>query len=65
MPIYSFRCEKCQIVFEKLCKMGTTETICQYCGELTTKRTLTTPNFQFKGKGFYETDYKKKETKGE
>jgi predicted nucleic acid-binding Zn ribbon protein len=45
--------------------MGTNETTCPYCGEITQKKVLTTPNIQFKGSGFYETDYKKKTTKGE
>lgn len=65
MPIYSFQCEKCNVIFEKLCKMGTNETTCPYCGMTTKKKALTTPNVHFKGKGFYETDYKRKDSKGE
>jgi predicted nucleic acid-binding Zn ribbon protein len=45
--------------------MGTNETTCPYCGMTTKKKALTTPNVHFKGKGFYETDYKRKDSKGE
>lgn len=36
MPIYRFNCEKCDTSFEKIVKMGTTETTCE-CGETAEK----------------------------
>ena len=36
MPIYKFKCEKCEVSFEKIVKLDTQETSCE-CGETAKK----------------------------
>lgn len=38
MPMYTFKCTKCEHIEDYLVKMGTTETKCKKCGELATKQ---------------------------
>ena len=60
MPLYEYRCEKCgkkteviQNFGEKLLK------ICPHCGERKLKKMASAPAIQFKGPGWYVTDYAK------
>ena len=69
MPIYEYECEKCGHRFEKIRKFSDPplET-CPKCGG-TVHKMQSAPAFQFKGTGWYVTDYAKskpdaKETKG-
>jgi len=60
MPIYEFRCKKCnnQIeVFQKLSDKPPTR--CKKCGGRLEKMISATA-FQFKGEGWYVTDYARK-----
>ncbi|MBM3293131.1 MAG: zinc ribbon domain-containing protein [Candidatus Aminicenantes bacterium] len=61
MPIYEYECETCRKRFEKLQKAS--DPPCRKCpncdGPL--RKLLSPPAIQFKGKGFYITDYAKKE----
>jgi putative FmdB family regulatory protein len=60
MPIYEFRCKKCndQIeVFQKLSDKSPTR--CKKCGGRLEKLASATA-FQFKGEGWYVTDYGRK-----
>ncbi len=59
MPIYEYRCSKCAKTFEALQSI-TAEPIrkCIYC-QGRTKKIISLSSFQFKGKGWYITDYKK------
>jgi putative FmdB family regulatory protein len=62
MPTYAYRCEACQKECEFFQKItDAPETLCPHCGKQALKRGIGGGNiaFQFKGSGFYETDYKK------
>lgn len=62
MPIYEYECLQCGKQSEVLQKMNDAPlTTCSECGgEL--KKLLSAPSFQFKGSGFYATDYAAKKT---
>jgi putative FmdB family regulatory protein len=60
MPLYEYKCQKCNTVFEVLQKFSDTPLkVHAGCGGAV-KRQMTAPTFQFKGSGWYETDYAKK-----
>ncbi len=66
MPIYEYQCLQCEHRSEVLQRMSDDPlTRCERCGgEL--KKLLSAPAFQFKGSGWYVTDYaRKNEGKGE
>ncbi len=57
MPIYEYRCDKCGDVFEVRQKFSDSLlTTHENCGGNVTKM-LSAPAFQFKGTGWYVTDY--------
>jgi putative FmdB family regulatory protein len=60
MPIYEYTCEKCHQRYEKLQKVS--DPPCKKCpscgGPL--RKVVSSPAIQFKGQGFYITDYAKK-----
>lgn len=60
MPLYEYRCRKCGTTVEKIQKFSDPILrICKKCGgEL--ERLVSAPAFQFKGSGWYVTDYAKK-----
>ena len=60
MPLYEYRCEKCGARIEKIQKFSDPPlATCEKCGgELT--RLLSAPAIQFKGSGWYVTDYARK-----
>ena len=57
MPLYEYRCQDCGQISEAIQKFSDSplET-CQSCGG-TLERLLSAPAIQFKGSGFYITDY--------
>src|SRR5512140_931007 len=64
MPLYEYQCESCGARFEVIQKftdpvVGT----CKKCGG-TVRRLLSAPAIQFKGTGWYITDYARKGMKG-
>lgn len=68
MPIYEYRCNTCGKTFEALQKFsddpftlcGQAESlVCEHNREGKVERLLSSPSFQFKGSGFYITDYAK------
>ncbi len=63
MPIYEYSCLKCGERIEALQGLHDAPlTVCEACGgEL--KKLLSAPSFQFKGSGWYVTDYAKKDKK--
>jgi putative FmdB family regulatory protein len=62
MPLYEYQCEACQHRFEKIQKFSDPLLeICPSCGGRV-KKLLSSPAIQFKGSGFYITDYAKKST---
>ncbi len=59
VPLYEYRCTACGHVFEKIQSFSAPETMaCPKCGS-TSERLLSAPAIQFKGSGFYLTDYGK------
>ena len=61
MPLYEYQCDACGHRFEKIVKFSDPpiET-CPKCGG-TVQKQISSPAFQFKGTGWYITDYAKKE----
>jgi putative FmdB family regulatory protein len=60
MPLYEYRCKKCNEVFEVLQRFSDAPVkVHDACGGKVA-RLLTAPNFKFKGTGFYITDYPNK-----
>ena len=59
MPLYEYRCKQCGHVFEKIQSFSAPdEKECPRCqGEV--ERLISAPAIQFKGSGFYLTDYGK------
>lgn len=63
MPIYSYQCLKCGSIDDVLQSLtAPAPNICPNCGHDSLVRVpaIGTVSFDFKGKGFYETDYKNK-----
>ena len=57
MPIYEFRCKKCDAHLEVLQKFSDKQpTRCRKCGGRLEK-VISAPAVQFKGEGWYVTDY--------
>jgi len=62
MPTYDYQCDKCGNNFEKFEKMTDKPTgKCPKCGGKTHRLIAGGSAVIFKGTGFYETDYKKKQ----
>lgn len=63
MPLYEYQCKACGHVFEKIKSFSDPEeTECPVCkGEV--ERLLSAPAVQFKGSGWYVTDYAGKSAK--
>ncbi len=59
MPLYEYQCEKCGDVFEAMQKFSDEPIqVHEKCGG-SVRRLLSAPAFQFKGTGWYVTDYAK------
>ena len=63
MPLYEYRCQSCQHQFEVIQKfsdppIGT----CPSCGQGPVVKLLSSPAIQFKGSGWYVTDYARAKT---
>ncbi|MGE5326592.1 MAG: FmdB family zinc ribbon protein [Deltaproteobacteria bacterium] len=64
MPLYEYRCRKCGNVVEKIQKFSDAPlTRCEKCGGKLEKL-LSPPAIQFKGSGWYVTDYARKSSPG-
>jgi putative FmdB family regulatory protein len=60
MPIYEYRCEKCQTVVERIHGMKEKPVVkCPACGTKA-HRVMSSGAFVLKGSGWYATDYGKK-----
>ena len=60
MPLYEYECEACGKRFEKIMKFSDPPLeVCQHCGKGPIRKLFSSPAIQFKGSGFYITDYKK------
>jgi len=60
MPLYDFKCDKCDKVFE--IKKSFEDRSAQHCNDcgMEMTRQMTIPAIQFRGSGFYSTDNRKK-----
>lgn len=60
MPLYEYKCSQCASVFEVIQKVSDSPlTECPKCGGKL-KKLISAPAIQFKGSGFYITDYTRK-----
>ena len=60
MPLYEYQCDACQHRFEVIQKFSDAPIdVCPSCGG-TVKKLISSPAIQFKGTGWYITDYAKK-----
>jgi putative FmdB family regulatory protein len=59
MPLYEYQCQECAETHEVIQRMSDPAyTICPSCGGAL-KKLISSPAIQFKGSGFYITDYGK------
>jgi putative FmdB family regulatory protein len=64
MPIYEYLCTSCGKVTEALQRIADPPlTVCPHC-QGTLRKQLSAPAFQFKGSGWYVTDYARKSGSG-
>jgi putative FmdB family regulatory protein len=64
MPLYEYECKKCHHRFEKIQKFSDPHTKkCPECGG-PVEQVISAPAVQFKGSGWYVTDYPKKSGSG-
>ena len=62
MPLYEYECDSCQHRFEVIQKFSDALVdTCPKCGSAVQKL-MSSPAFQFKGSGWYITDYAKKDS---
>ena len=61
MPLYEYRCEACGHQFERIQRFSDDPvSVCPSCGSGPVVKLLSSPAIQFKGSGWYITDYAKK-----
>ena len=61
MPIYEYQCDACGHRFERIQKFSDPAVdVCPHCGKHDVRKLLSSPAIQFKGSGFYITDYASK-----
>jgi putative FmdB family regulatory protein len=61
MPLYEYECESCKNRFEKIVKYSDPPIdTCPKCGKGPVRKLFSSPAIQFKGSGWYITDYAKK-----
>lgn len=61
MPLYEYECGACGHRFEQIQKFSDpTIEVCPKCGEPKVQKLLSSPAIQFKGSGWYITDYARK-----
>lgn len=61
MPLYEYECDACGQRFELIQKFSdASPAACDKCGKGPVRRLLSSPAIQFKGSGWYITDYAQK-----
>jgi putative FmdB family regulatory protein len=61
MPLYEYECEACGARFEQIQRFSDPPIeVCPNCGERMVHKLLSSPAIQFKGSGWYVTDYARK-----
>jgi len=64
MPIYEYQCQACETVSDFLQKMSDAPMLtCPQCEEDELKKLVSAPRFKLAGTGWYETDFKNKDSK--
>lgn len=62
MPLYEYQCDACGHRFEQIQKFSDPPvTVCPVCGG-TVRKLMSSPAIQFKGSGWYITDYARKDS---
>jgi putative FmdB family regulatory protein len=65
VPLYEYQCKDCGHRFEKIQKFSDPlVTDCPKCGKQSVEQLLSAPAVQFKGSGWYVTDYASKKSSG-
>lgn len=65
MPTYDYECKHCKQVFELFHSISDdTQKKCEKCGNVMKRLIGSGCGVIFKGSGFYETDYKRKQNSG-
>jgi putative FmdB family regulatory protein len=65
MPLYEYECDACGQRFEVIRKFSESDLdTCTLCGKGPVRRQLSSPAIQFKGTGWYITDYSSKGKSG-
>jgi putative FmdB family regulatory protein len=61
MPLYEYECDACHQRFERIQKFSDPPLdVCPKCGKGPVRKLLSSPAIQFKGSGWYITDYARK-----
>ena len=61
MPLYEYQCDACGARFELIRKFSDPPLeVCPTCGQGPVTKLISSPAFQFKGSGWYITDYARK-----
>jgi putative FmdB family regulatory protein len=61
MPLYEYECDACGRRFEVIQKFSDPAVeVCKHCGKGPVQKLMSSPAIQFKGSGFYITDYAQK-----
>jgi|TARA_B110000116_G_C16767155_1_gene551450 putative FmdB family regulatory protein len=64
MPLYEYQCDACGHRFERICKFSDPPlTVCPQCDGVI-RKLVSSPAIQFKGTGWYVTDYANKGRSG-
>ncbi len=64
MPLYEYQCDACGGRFEVIQKFSEVSEACRTCGKGPVHRLQSAPGIQFKGTGWYVTDYAQKGKSG-
>ena len=64
MPLYEYQCDACGGRFEVIQKFSEVSEQCRTCGKGPVHRLQSAPGIQFKGTGWYVTDYAQKGKSG-
>jgi len=65
MPLYEYECRACGNRFERIQKFSDPPVeVCPRCGAREVEKLLSSPAIQFKGSGWYITDYARKNAGG-